>query len=191
MYYIWNSSAIYVYFRDKVRKLSLKLVQAKLIMEGVYSMLIGTVTFIISWLAFLLFSNRKKFPLYAFTGYVGIILALITDLLMFVYPLWQYPGTKIEKFIIQLLNGFGIYFVVIYFFLQLLPKKQTFLSVTRHIFFWSIFVIVIELLYLNMGFIEYGLWWNIWYSYIGDCILFIMFYIHHKWASNYLTVNRD
>lgn len=191
MFYIWNSSAIYVYFRDKVKKLSLKLVQAKLIMEGVYSMLIGTVTCIISWLAFLLFSNRKKFPLYAFTGYVGIILALITDLMMFVYPLWQYPGTKIEKFGIQLLNAFGIYFVVIYFFLQLLPKKQTVLSITRHIFYWSIFVILIEILYLNIGFIEYGLWWNIGFSYVCDCILFIIFFSHHKWSSTLLKVDRD
>lgn len=153
--------------------------------EGDYSVLIGTVTFILSWIVFLTFSNKKSFSLYVLTGYVGIILALITDLMMFVYPLWQYPGTKIELFCIQLLNGFGLYFVVIYFFLQSLPKKQTVLSITRHIFIWSIFVITLELLFLNIGFIKYGLWWNIGFSYAADWILFIIFYIHHKWASNH------
>jgi len=161
------------------------------VIEGVYSVLIGTVSFFICWLAFLFFSNKKKFPLYVFTCYVGIILSLIANLMMFVYPLWEYPGTKIEQFFINLLNGFGIYFVVIYFFLQSLPKEENFLSITRHIFYWSIFVILIELLYLTTGFIEYGLWWNLGFSYVTDCILFIMFYIHHKWASNYLTVKRD
>ncbi len=157
--------------------------------EGAYSVLIGSVIFIISWIAFLSFSNKEKFPLYVLTGYMGIILALITDLMMFVYPLWHYPGTKIELFYIQLMNGFGLYFVVIYFFLQSLPKRQTVLLVTRHIFYWSIFSIFLELLFLYIGFIEHGLWWNIGFSYLADWILFIIFYIHHKWASNYSIIN--
>ncbi|KGR79264.1 CBO0543 family protein [Ureibacillus sinduriensis] len=152
-------------------------------------MLIGTVTFIIGWLTFLLFSDKKKFPLFVITVYVGIILALITDLMMFVYPLWHYQGTKIEQFCIQLLNGFGIYFVVIYLFLQSLPKKQTVISVIRHVFYWTLFSILLEILYLNIDFIRHGLWWNIGYSYIADWILFIIFYIHHKWASNHSIIN--
>ncbi|WP_080873464.1 hypothetical protein [Oceanobacillus timonensis] len=86
--------------------------------------LIAAINFIISWVAFLFFSDKKKFSVYVLTCYVVIILALITDLLMFVYPLWDYPGTKAETFCIQLLNAFGLYFVVNYFFLQLLPKKN-------------------------------------------------------------------
>ena len=149
-------------------------------------MLTGVVTFIISWIAFLVYALKEKFQLFLFTGYIGIILALITDLLMYVYPLWNYPGTKIEKFIIQLLNGFGLYFVVIYFFLQLLPKKHTRLTAIRYIFYWSIFAIMLELLFLYIGFIEHGLWWNIMYSYIADWILFTIFYLHHRWAETIL-----
>ena len=155
---------------------------------GVYSLLIGTITFIICWLTFLFFSNKKKFPLFITTVYLGIILALITDLMMFVYPLWHYPGTKIEQFCIQLLNGFGIYFVVIYFFLQSLPKKQTVITVARHVFHWSLFVILFEMLYLYIGFIKHGLWWNLGFSYVADWFLFIIFYIHHKWVSNHSII---
>ncbi|WP_010095160.1 CBO0543 family protein [Ornithinibacillus scapharcae] len=151
-------------------------------------MVIGTISFIISWVTFYLFSNKKKFPLFVSTVYLGIIFSFITDLLMFVYPLWNYPGTKLETFSIQLLNGFGIYFVVIYLFLQSLPKKQTILLVTRHIFYWSVFCILLELMYIYIGFIEHGLWWNIGLSYVADWILFVIFYLHHRWLSNYSTL---
>lgn len=151
--------------------------------------LIGIVTFIISWLVFLFFANKRKYPLYALTGYVGIIFALITDLMMFVYPLWDYPGTKGNLLFTQILNAFGLYFVVIYFFLQLLPQKQTVLSVIRYIFYWSIFVISLEVFYLYIGFIKYGLWWNIGFSYIADWGLFISFYFHYIWTSSYSFIN--
>ncbi|KGR79896.1 hypothetical protein CD33_00290 [Ureibacillus sinduriensis BLB-1 = JCM 15800] len=151
-------------------------------------MLVAIVSFIISWIAYLFFSDKKRFHLYVFTVYIGIVLALITDLLMFVYPLWHYPGSKVEQFFIQLLNGFGLYFVVIYFFLQLLPKIQTILSVARYIFYWSIFAIILELFYLYIGFIEHGLWWNIMHSYIADWILLFLFYLHHRWASKYSII---
>lgn len=147
-------------------------------------MFTGTITFIVSWLAFFSFSNKKKLPLFLSTIYLGIIYSFITDLLILIYPLWYYPGTKLEIFFIQILNGFGIYFVVIYFFLHSLPKKQTNLSIIRYIFYWTAFSIVIELIYLYIGFIEHRLWWNIGLSYLADWILFGMFYLHHRWVSN-------
>lgn len=152
-------------------------------------MIIGLATFIISWLFFLFFSTKNKFPLYILTCYTGIIYALATDLLVFVYPLWWYPGSKWEIFLNQLFNAFGIYFVVIYFFIQTLPKDQTVLSMTRHIFIWTLFSILLELFFLYIGFIEHNLWWNSGFSYITDWILFIIFYIHHKWISNYSLVS--
>lgn len=154
-------------------------------------MIIGAVTFIISWIVFLFSFNKRKFPLYLPTVYTGVIYALITDLMTFVYPLWKYPGTNIEAFWIQLFNGLGLYFVVIYFFLQTLPKIQTVLSVARHIFYWTIFSITLELLYIYLGFIEHGMWWNMGFSYIADWVLFIIFYLHHKWISSHLLINSN
>lgn len=60
-----------------------------------YSVIVGTINFMISWVAFLFFSDKKKFPVYVLTGYVGIILAFLTDLMMFVFPLWEYPWNEI------------------------------------------------------------------------------------------------
>ncbi|MGM8365724.1 CBO0543 family protein [Virgibacillus sp. W0181] len=147
-------------------------------------MFIGVITFTISWLIFFIFSYKKNFPIYILTSCIGIILAFITDLLMFVYPLWKYPGNPLELFGIQLMNAFGIYFVVIYFFLQAIPTKQTLLTMARYIFYWSMFVIALEFIFIHIGFIKHGLWWNLGFSYAADWILFTAFYIHHKWVVN-------
>jgi hypothetical protein len=146
-------------------------------------MFIGIILFILSWLAFYIFGDKKRFRLYVVTGYVAIILAFITDLLMFVYPLWQYPGTDVEMFWIQLINSFGLYFVVTYFFLQTLPKSQTIFTVGKHIFYWSLFAIILEFILLSIGFIEHGLWWHLGWSYAADWFLFFIFYMHHRWMS--------
>ena len=150
-------------------------------------MTIGIILFILSWVAFFLFADKKKFPLYVVTGYVAIILAFITDLLMFVYPLWQYPGTSIEMFWVQMINSFGLYFVVTYLYLQTLPKKQTIFTVAKHIFYWSLFAIILEFILLSIGFIEHGLWWHLGLSYTADWLLFFIFYMHHRWMSNVIV----
>jgi hypothetical protein len=140
------------------------------------------IKFIISWALFLFFGNKKKFLLFAPTCYFAVILALVTDLLMFVYPLWEYKSeTKIQLFSKQILNSFGIYFVVTFFFLQTLPSNQTFLKVQLHILYWTILAILIELFSLRMGYITHWLWWNLGWSFIADWVLFYAFYIHHKW----------
>lgn len=143
------------------------------------------IKFIISWACFIFFGNKKKFSLIAPTCYVAIILALITDLLMFLYPLWNYESeTKIQLFEKQMLNSFGIYFVVTYLFLQTLPKKQNIFNVGLHILYWTILCISIEILAFKLGYISYGLWRNLGWSYLVDWILFLIFYAHHKWREN-------
>ena len=148
-------------------------------------MLFSISKFIISWACFILFRNKRKFSLLVPTCYIAVILALITDLLMFVYPLWKYESaTKLQLFIKQMLNSFGIYFVVTYFFLQTLPKKQTPFTVGLHIFYWSVLCILIEVLALRLGYIKHSLWWNLGWSYLADWILFIIFFAHHKYRNH-------
>lgn len=185
MYTMWKGTGTMVFADQK------KFAEIRNFLKEVFLLvvLVGAINFIISWLAFLSFSNKKKFPVYVPTCYIGIILALYTDLWILVYPLWDYPGTEAETFFIQLLNAFGLYFVVNFFFLQSLPQKQTVLSVTLHIFYWSILVIILEMLYLYIGFIKHGLWWNIGFSYAADWILFVTFYLHHKWILRYSLIN--
>jgi hypothetical protein len=140
------------------------------------------IKFILSWALFLFFGNRKKFSLIVPTCYLAVILALVTDLLMFVYPLWEYKSdTQMQLFTKQMLNAFGIYYVVTYLFLQTLPKNQTFLKVQLHIFYWTMLAILKESLALKLGYITHRIWWNLWWSFIADWVLFYIFYIHHKW----------
>jgi|SRR5690625_322846 len=151
-------------------------------------MTIGIITFITSWAVFLLIANKKLFPLYAVTSYVAIILALTTDIMTSVYPLWSYGGTEVETFFTQLLNSFGIYFVVVYLFLQTAPKNKTTYTIIRHIFYWSIFSFILEVFFSYVGYIEYQQWWNLGFSYIADWVLFTLFYIHHQWIAHYSMV---
>jgi hypothetical protein len=143
------------------------------------------IKFILSWACFIWFGDKKKFFLIVPTCYVAIILALITDLLMFVYPLWEYKSqTEMQLFAKQIINAFGIYFVVTYLFLQTLPKSQTILTVGIHIFLWSILCILIEVFAMELGYIHHGLWWNLGWSYFSDWVLFLFFYGHHKWRES-------
>jgi hypothetical protein len=152
-----------------------------------FNMTFPIIKFIVSWVCFLLFADKKKFYCFSSTVYLAVILALITDLLMFVTPLWEYPGSKTQLFYKQMINSFGIYFVTTYFFLQTLPKKQTFLTITRLIFYWSLFSIIIEWVSLKLGYIKHGLWWNLGWSYLADWILFFVFYVHHKWINRHIA----
>ncbi|WP_134703144.1 CBO0543 family protein [Ammoniphilus sp. YIM 78166] len=144
------------------------------------------VLFSTSWILFLIFADKKKIPLYISTCYTAVILAFITDLLMVTRPLWEYPvRVKEHLFWIEMMNAFGIYFVTTFLFLQLLPQKQTILRMTRHIFYWSTFAILIEYLALKVGFIKHQMWWNLGWSYLSDGILFTFFYAHYKWSNKY------
>jgi hypothetical protein len=138
--------------------------------------------FIASWICFLIFADKKKLFDFMPTCYIAMILGFTTDLLIHHYPLWDYPAaTKMHSFGRHMLDEFGVYFVVSYLFLQTLPKKQTILAVSRHIFYWTLLAVILEWIALITGSMKHGLWWNLWCSFIADLFLFVLFYSHHKW----------
>ncbi|MBB6214766.1 hypothetical protein HNQ80_000851 [Anaerosolibacter carboniphilus] len=154
-------------------------------------MTFSIILFIISWLCFFIFADKKKLKGFLSTCYLALILGLTTDLLIHHYPLWNYPSSSESHCINRhLADDFGVYFVTTYLFLQTLPKDETRLSIARHIFFWSILAISIEFIAIKTHAMKYGLWWNMRYSYIADWILFLIFYIHHKFY-NQLQSNRS
>jgi len=113
-----------------------------------------------------------------------MIFAFLTDLLMFVYPLWEYPSKNdLHLFIKQVMHTFTLYPIVTYFFLQTLPKKTNLMMVIRHIFLCSIIAISLEFVYLKTGYMEHNKWWNLGYSYLADWILYLIFFFHHKWIN--------
>lgn len=138
---------------------------------------------IVSVLLFLFFGNRNMLPVFIHTCMIASIIATVTDLLMVPYPLWRYPSeTEWNLFSKQMIHTFAVYFVVVYLFLQTLPRKQTLTTVARHIFYWTIPCILLEWVSLRIKYIEHGLWWNLGFSYLADWILFTLFYVYNKWV---------
>lgn len=142
--------------------------------------------FIISGIAFFILADRSKFFEYSPTCYVAMILGLMTDVLIHHYPFWRYTAAKKPQIVIRhYLDDFGVYFVVVYLFVQFLPKKDNVFNLLVYIFFWTFLAILLEKIALMVTGIEHGLGWNLVYSYISDLILFLIFYAHHKLRDKY------
>jgi hypothetical protein len=139
--------------------------------------------FVTSWVCFLIFSKKNKLRLFYSTCLLAMYLASIVDLLGgHHFPLWDYPDpSNIHAFIYHVLQQFGVYPVVVYLFLQTLPKQQNLITMSLHIFYWSIIALVIEWIAIKTGFMKYKNWWNLGWSYLADWILYFIFYWHHKW----------
>ncbi|GBF33589.1 hypothetical protein DCCM_2695 [Desulfocucumis palustris] len=138
-------------------------------------------SFILSWIIFGLFADKKRFLGQLPTCYFAMILGFLTDFLVEAYPLWEYTAAnKWEHFFVEYLDELGIYFVITYLFLQTLPKQKTFSTMFLHIFIWTIPSLLIELVALKIKAMEHHLWWNIYYSYICDWFLYFIFYKHHQ-----------
>lgn len=132
------------------------------------------ISFILSWLVWLMFANKNRWkeimPVCIFASWLSFILE---SWMHYVYTLWSYT----ELPILSLLgNGFGVYIVVPYFFIQLLPHKPALKTMLVYFFLWSNFAIIFEFFHWYLLKIEYHLWWNIGYSYLADWLLFWIFY---------------
>lgn len=144
------------------------------------------ILFVMSWLSFVIFADKKKFFIFSPTCYLAIILGFVTDVLIHYYPLWSYPGNSdFEKCIRLYLDDFGVYFVITYLFLQTLPKRKTFIPISLHIFLWTLPSILIETIALWSESMSHDLWWSLYYSYFADWILFSIFYFHYRLRAKY------
>lgn len=154
-------------------------------------MIFSAVLLITSWICFLIFADKKKFFIFLPTCYLAMILGLMTDILTYQYPLWEYPAPSgLGKLFRTYSDEFGVYFVVTYLFIQTLPKKLIIFKLIKHIFYWSILAVSIEVIALATGSMKHGLWWNTGYSYICDWILFIIFYNHYKLLDKYKNIKK-
>ncbi len=143
--------------------------------------------FIVSWICFFVFADKKRFAEISPTCLIAMYLAVTSDMMTNIYPLWEYPAsTKTLIFFRHVLHDIGIYPVVTYLFLQTLPRKQTFSTVALHIFYWSILAILIEWAAVKTGNMKHNLWWSFYCSYLADWILFLLFFSHHKWQKKHI-----
>ena len=141
------------------------------------SILFWIVSFMLCWLVWLIFANKKRWKEILPVSILASWFSFIVEAWMhYVYNLWSYPG----EIILPLFgNGFGIYFVVSYLFIQCLPHEKSLKKMIVYLFLWTGFAIIVELLHWRLLQIEYHLWWNIGYSYICDWLLFWIFYKYY------------
>lgn len=135
------------------------------------------VGFIVSWLFWFKFANKKRskeiFPVGIFASWISFT---IEAGMHYIYELWSYSDQAIYPLFG---NAFGIYIVVPYFFIQWLPLQKTFNKLLLYFFVWTCFAILFEYIHWYFLQIEYHYWWNIGYSYIADWILFWVFYKYY------------
>jgi hypothetical protein len=139
--------------------------------------------FVISWICFFIFADKKKFHLFYPTCLFASYLACATDFLLTEhYVLWDYPeGTKMQTYSYHLMQQLGVYFVVSYLFLQNLPQRKHTFTLFRYVFYWTLLALLIEWLATTTGFMKYGKWWKLGWSYLCDWLLYFIFFFHHRW----------
>lgn len=128
------------------------------------------------WLVWFTFAKRGRWHEYLPTCILASFTSVLVESGTYFYSLWKYSSHPLVAFY---LNAFGVYIVVMYLFLQWLPKKRTIANMLKYWFIWTAIVIVIERVHLLLGHMWYLKWWNSGYSYIADWFLFLIFYKYH------------
>lgn len=113
-------------------------------------------------------------PVCSFAAFLGAF----TDTITHHHAIWIYD-TETVNLIAELLDDISVYPVVVYLFLQWLPKKRTPTKMLTYWFMWTAFALSIEWIHVATGHMNYN-GWNMGYSYIADWFLFWLFYKYHK-----------
>lgn len=141
-------------------------------------MLFWYARFALEWSIWIIFADKKRwrelFPVSFMAGLYGTT----SDIITYYYPLWKYDGDISPM--PRLINTWGIYIVVVYLFIQNIPARRTLGRMLGYWLFWTSISITIEKIHAIMGHITYPLWWNIYYSYLADWVLFSSFYLYYK-----------
>ncbi len=135
------------------------------------------VWFVVAWAIWLFTSDKSRWREILPVCILAKALALATDVLVFYYPLWEYIGSPL---LIHLADDLAIYPVVTYLFIQRLPKERSTGKMLKYWLFWTTMAVIIELVYVNTGHMRYHQWWDTWYSYAADWVLFWLFYQFHR-----------
>lgn len=136
--------------------------------------------FIFSWGAWFLLAKkgrwREYLPVCIFASYFSLVIEAIVHY----FNLWTYSGHPLLSLFT---NGFGVYIVVMYLFIQWLPRERTFKSMFKYWFIWTAVAIIFEWVHIWLGYMTYQKWWNIGYSYLSDWLLFWLFYQYHVFVN--------
>jgi hypothetical protein len=137
--------------------------------------------FILFWTLWVIFADRKRwreiFPVSIFAGLVGSTTDNITQF----YGFWEYYGQQgLKSWVIKVMDDWGIYIVIVYLFIQWLPKQRAFGRMFGYWFIWTSLAISIEWIHVITNHMEHNNGWGFWHSYVSDWFLFWLFYQYHK-----------
>jgi hypothetical protein len=138
------------------------------------------IRFMIVWTIWILFADKRRWRELFIVGFFAGFLGSTTDNIMTYYKLWDYQNTNIHTVLPKLMDDWGIYIVVTYFFIQWLPKSKNFWSLFGYWFIWTSLAIGIEWIHLKTNHMKHFRWWTLWHSYMADWVLFTIFYQFHK-----------
>ena len=141
-------------------------------------MLFWYLRFFLEWIIWIIFADKKRWRELFPIGFMAGLYGSTTDIITSHYALWKYDDDLSS--IPRLINTWGMYIIIVYLFIQYLPSKRSFGRMFAYWFFWTSIAIIIEKIHLITGHMTHHLWWNIYYSYIADWILFSLFYLYYK-----------
>lgn len=135
---------------------------------------------IIVWFIWIIFADKKRWREITPVCILAALLGVITDVLVEFYPYWEYIDDDIHPLYLELGDEFEIFPVVVYLFIQWMPKQQSLLNMFAYWVLWTSFAISIEYIHIVTEHMEHLNGWSLWHSYVSDWILFYIFYKFHK-----------
>lgn len=137
------------------------------------------IRFILFWLIFILLADKQRWRELFTVGFFAVAIGASTDSIMHHYKLWIYDNMQ-TSILADLTDDWSLYLVTTYLFIQWLPKIKNFKNMFIYWLIWTTISITTEYIHILTGHMLYTTWWNIWWSYPSDWLLFYIFYKFHQ-----------
>jgi hypothetical protein len=120
----------------------------------------------------------KNWRKYYSTTLFFILSSVVCIVLTYDHPLWLYKSSILNHSFTDLFISITVYPSTIMMFIPHFPKKIT--KIIIHIATYAVAYTVPELIAVKLGYFTYYNGWNIWYTFIFNCIMFPMLILHYN-----------
>ena len=124
------------------------------------------------------FGDWKNWREYYATILFFILSSVACAFITYDQPLWLYESVVINHTFTDLFITITVYPCTILMFIPHLPRKMS--KAILHIAIYVAVYTIPELIAVKLGCFTYDNGWNIWYSFIFNCIMFPILILHHK-----------
>lgn len=144
-----------------------------------FHILLSLISIFVAWK----WGDWRNWKLYYPTILYMIIVDLVSITLTSSKPLWKYESPLISSYFAELLIAFVIFPCTCFIFFQFYAKVNHSKRIAIYILFFLICALVyisIEYLAFRLGFFSYHNGWNLYWSFVIDCIMFPLLLLHYK-----------